>query len=148
MSTVTRRGLIAAAGTAIAAVPMSGAIAAARSEAGVPVLRTYVTGVTSRTVAAARPKLADGAMLHLVREPDNDYDARAVAVFTPEGVKLGYVPRVENQPIANLMDAGLALGVRLTEIRPTGPRPDLRIEIDLVLTRTWSGAPPDLFQQV
>ena len=43
-----------------------------------------------------------------MREPQNDY-VGAVTVWTEEGAKLGYVPRIDNQPLTNLLDAGMAL---------------------------------------
>jgi len=43
--------------------------------------------------------------LQLSREPDNPYDENAVAIYR-EGIKLGYLPRVENIVVARMMDKG------------------------------------------
>ena len=47
-----------------------------------------------------------GERLTLVREPNNPYDERAIAVHTSMGDKLGYVPRAVNLILSRLMDAG------------------------------------------
>lgn len=47
-----------------------------------------------------------GAELVLKREPDNPYDHRAIAVFLPNGVRLGYLPQWINKIPSRLLDAG------------------------------------------
>lgn len=39
-----------------------------------------------------RPQLYDGQELRLEREPNNEHDANAVAIYTDGGLKVGYVP--------------------------------------------------------
>ena len=48
-------------------------------------------------------KLKPKQPLSLKREPQNSYDENAIEVYW-KGVKLGYIPRVDNEIIANLMD--------------------------------------------
>ncbi len=50
-------------------------------------------------------KLKIGTPLHLVRESDNKFDPYAVAIYY-EDTKLGFIPRGENQLVAQLMDLG------------------------------------------
>ena len=50
-------------------------------------------------------QLSVGDELLLIREPDNPYDENAVAIYW-EGIKLGYLPRVENIAVARMMDKG------------------------------------------
>ena len=50
-------------------------------------------------------ELTVGDKLQLRREPDNPYDENAVAIYW-EGIKLGYLPRVENIVVARMMDKG------------------------------------------
>jgi hypothetical protein len=50
-------------------------------------------------------ELTLGDQLQLSREPDNPYDENAVAIYR-EGIKLGYLPRVENIAVARMMDKG------------------------------------------
>lgn len=47
--------------------------------------------------------LRPGAMLRMVREPDNKYDSNAVALYFSD-TKIGYIPKVYNKPIAQIMD--------------------------------------------
>lgn len=39
-----------------------------------------------------RPQLYDGQELRLERETDNQHDANAVAIYTKNGLKVGYIP--------------------------------------------------------
>lgn len=51
------------------------------------------------------PQLAIGQSLQLVREADNRYDDRAVRVEW-QGRKLGYIPRLDNAAVSQLLDRG------------------------------------------
>lgn len=53
-------------------------------------------------------KLAPGQQLRVEREPDNKYDANAVAVYIFQQ-KLGHFPRGFAAEVAPLMDAGFKL---------------------------------------
>lgn len=55
------------------------------------------------------PQLAVGQPLQLVREPDNRHDDRAVRVEW-QGRKLGYIPRLDNAAVSQLLDRGERLG--------------------------------------
>ena len=50
-------------------------------------------------------QLAVGQTLQLVREPDNRFDDRAVRVEW-QGHKLGYIPRLDNAAVSQLLDKG------------------------------------------
>lgn len=56
-----------------------------------------------------------GQALTLVREPRNPYDEKAVRVDW-NGYQLGYVPRTENDMIAQLLDRGEKLSARIVEL--------------------------------
>lgn len=62
------------------------------------------------------PALAVGVPLTLVREPENPHDERAVRIDW-NGHKLGYVRRVENTMISNLIDQGLSVQARIARLR-------------------------------
>lgn len=63
----------------------------------------------------ALPLLSPGTPLQMRREPDNRYDCYAVAVdHGPH--KLGYIPRTENHVIARLMDAGVAMQLKVRDL--------------------------------
>lgn len=51
-------------------------------------------------------ELIPGTELKLYREPDNEYDEWAIAVYYGEDDQLGYITRYKNETIARLMDAG------------------------------------------
>lgn len=76
--------------------------------------------------------LSVGQTVELVREPSNPHDANAVAVYV-EKEQLGYVPRGENQVVAQMLDRGECLEasiVRLTD--DESPWSRVRIRISLV----------------
>lgn len=72
-----------------------------------------------------------GDPLELSREPENPFDARAIAV-TWHGRKLGYVPRRQNAAIAWAMDRGEALRARISRLR-AHPNPARRIEFEVYI---------------
>ena len=139
MSGASRRGFLAAAGGASAlavggagapAIAMSASAAGARD---LPLLDTYVTGAGRHCGRRVFDRLVPGTPLALRREPGNGYDARAVAVWTEQGEKLGYVPRIHNQALANLMDAGLRPVARVAGVSMRGARPELALDVRLAL---------------
>ena len=54
--------------------------------------------------------------LNFLREPDNQYDSKAIVIKTVNEVKIGYVPRNDNAVFARLMDAGKLLFGKITSI--------------------------------
>lgn len=79
-------------------------------------LETYVAGVHYHAFGDGRMPMDEGMVLTLIREPGNQYDPSAIAVSTPSGLKLGYVPRRKNRLLARLMDAGWATRARLERL--------------------------------
>jgi len=63
-------------------------------------------------------EMHEGDRLELVREPHNAYDSRAVRVEW-HGVKLGYVPRRDNEAVARLLDRGNRLEARISRLSPS-----------------------------
>ena len=61
-------------------------------------------------------ELTLGGPLILQREPWNPYDDRAIVVLSPQGCKLGYIPRRRNQRLARELDQGRQFSVTLTAI--------------------------------
>ena len=57
-----------------------------------------------------------GDLLTLAREPENAHDSYAVRVEW-RGQKLGYVPRRENQAVAQHMDRGGNVEARVSKLR-------------------------------
>jgi len=61
-------------------------------------------------------QLRENDALLLVREPENAYDERAVAVYWRDR-KLGYVPRDENTAVAWMLDRNVTLSTRIIRLR-------------------------------
>ena len=70
--------------------------------------------------------LKEGMSLNLIPQPDNEYDANAVALTLPkqeagafEGI-IGYIPRTHNEEIAAILNAGWTdtLRAEITSLKP------------------------------
>lgn len=120
--------------TALAIV--GGHKAIARSS--MPLFDFAIAGGHHHGLEAALGRIAPGTKLALVREAANPYDADAVAVHL-DGLKLGFIPREANNPVARLLDRGervTAEVVRMLDIRRSSEVPD-----ELVFTAFSSGDP-------
>lgn len=62
--------------------------------------------------------LAVGDQLKLIREATNSHDRFAIAVYTVDDKKLGYIPHRHNRVIANLLDQHLAITASVINIVP------------------------------
>ena len=51
-------------------------------------------------------ELHEGDRGQLILEPKNKYDDKAILVKNEKGDKLGYIPRIKNEVLYHLMDAG------------------------------------------
>ena len=70
-----------------------------------------------------------GETVLLRRQPENAYDPRAVEALKINGQSLGYVPRIHNQAIANLMDAGVTVSARVHGVRPDRHHPEVLLDV-------------------
>ncbi len=113
---IKRRGLLAGL-TGI----VGGLIATRAAPAPVPILllETPIAGTAYYDAARLLTGLAAGQRLTLRRQPDNPYDALAIEILVPGQGKLGYVPRLHNQPLARLMDAGKILHADIVHLSQT-----------------------------
>lgn len=71
----------------------------------------YASYSVAGTMFASRELLKTvqiGARVNLVREPDNEYDEKAILVLNQDDDKLGYIPRTDNAKLAAEMDSGEA----------------------------------------
>jgi len=93
------------------------ALAQAFGDTGLFLCRCSIAGTGHYDFEKAKPVLTDGMDLRLRREPDNIHDANAIEVLTPDGIKMGYMPRAHNEDAARWMDAGLAVSVRFLSTR-------------------------------
>lgn len=126
---------------ALSALPSGGLLRSLHAEIQTPapysedifLLRTIVAGTTHVVgIEELEPFLRSGDRLELIRVPENPSDPNAIKIYTRDRVKLGYVPRRDNQILARLMDAGKLLYATLREKE----RQDdwLRIVIDIYMT--------------
>lgn len=88
------------------------AIASANSRSGTwKTLQTSpLAGFQYHHGEALWPQLAVEQPLQLVRETNNNYDDRAVRVDW-QGYKLGYIPKLDNAAVSQLLDRGEMLEV-------------------------------------
>ena len=73
-------------------------------------IEVHIAGTTHiDNIDILEPKLTEGVEVQFFREPNNQYDAKAIVVKDKEGNKLGYIPRDKNEILSRLMDAGKLL---------------------------------------
>mgnify|MGYP000371503674 CR=1 FL=1 len=72
-------------------------------------IKCHIAGTSYRDVKKVEPTLQPGDFLVLKREPNNPHDALAIMILSESGHHLGYVPRLKNEALARLMDAGKLL---------------------------------------
>lgn len=78
--------------------------------------------------------LRAGEELQAVREPGNPYDPLAVALYTPDGARLGYLPRGLNEPVAHLFDQGFTVRAVVAEVDPEAePWKRVRVQVTVAL---------------
>lgn len=77
---------------------------------------SYVAGFQYHMGEALWIRLAIGDALQLIREPENRYDRQAVRVEW-KGHKIGYMPRLENHAVAQLLDRGKEIDARIEALR-------------------------------
>ena len=68
-----------------------------------------VAGTSHYNVKDIEDNLKKGDTLPLQREPKNSFDSLAIKILDEAGHLIGYVPRVKNEALARLMDAGKLL---------------------------------------
>lgn len=74
-----------------------------------------------------------GNRLELTREPANPFDANAIRIDW-KGRKLGYIPRIQNQATARLLDEGTRLEARIGRLeKHSNPWNRVEIEVWLVV---------------
>lgn len=129
-----RRTLILGGGGTLGGAVLAPAVAAAGTASrAVPLLSTYVAGTGYHDAPRCAPRLRNGDEVVLRRRPGNSYDARTVEVRTTDGALLGYIPRVENQALSNLMDAGFPATARVRSVMPDTARPEIRLDVSVAM---------------
>ncbi|HOE04981.1 MAG TPA: HIRAN domain-containing protein [Bacteroidales bacterium] len=92
-----------------------------------------IAGFTFYEAPVVFSELSVGTELQLVAEPDNHYDAHAVAVFFNQH-KLGFLPRNENNAVSKLLEMGYAdiFETRIQRISPAS-EPENQVQIIVYL---------------
>jgi len=70
------------------------------------VLKTYIAGTHYCDAKNIVDSIKEGNYLIFQREAKNPHDNMAIKIMDLDKHKLGYVPKVKNEVISNLMDAG------------------------------------------
>jgi HIRAN domain len=97
-----------------------------------------IAGGHHHGLRGALDRMAPGTRLALVREAANVFDADAVALHL-DGVKLGYIPRSANTPVARLLDRGAPVHAQV--LRMLGIRSARDVPDELVFAGFASGDP-------
>jgi single-stranded-DNA-specific exonuclease len=77
---------------------------------------TKLAGVSFEGRQEVVARLQPGAPVRLVRQPDNEFDPNAIAVFAPTGEQIGYLNRRLASVLAPALDAGAEWDVGVTDV--------------------------------
>lgn len=76
---------------------------------------TYIAGTSHiEGILELEPYILIDEKVNFYREPNNPYDEKAIVIKNNDGIKLGYVPKNDNEIFSRLMDAGKLLFGRIT----------------------------------
>ncbi|UJF15431.1 HIRAN domain-containing protein [Jeotgalibaca sp. MA1X17-3] len=75
-----------------------------KSSADRKLLDTYITGAHQHDLSVIDVLIRKGSLLQLVRDKDHELDRHAIAVTLENGYLLGYIPRIDNRVLANLLE--------------------------------------------
>lgn len=82
----------------------------------VKIYDNYVRGVNFRKKDFLKTSLQENDLVNLVREGENKYDRFAIKV-EKDGKFLGYIPAYENIVLAMLLDQGVQLEARVSNVK-------------------------------
>ena len=80
-------------------------------------LKCYIAGYAYYQGEKLIDQLKPDLKLDLKREPENPYDNKAIAIYF-KNHKLGFIPRVNNKVIANIMDQEINVFAKILNINP------------------------------
>ena len=106
---------------------------ASQMKDGLFLFKTHIAGTQYHQAFDAADEMQEetNRIVVLKREPDNQYDQKAIEVFTSSGVKLGYIPRQNNGHIAGLMDTGFHITGHTTRFSANSHSAEIRVELFL-----------------
>ena len=92
-------------------------------------LKCYIAGYAYYQGERVIDQLKQGCKLDLIREPENPYDNKAIAIYF-KNHKLGFIPRINNKVIANIMDQKIEVFAKILKIKPENNDWDkVRVEV-------------------
>ena len=95
-------------------------------------IEVHIAGTTHiDNMDILEPKLTEGVEVQFFREPNNQYDSKAIVVKDKEGNKLGYIPRDKNEILSRLMDAGKILYGKVKDKEKIGEWTKIEMEVYL-----------------
>ncbi len=103
-----------------------------------PSFHTKLAGVTFEGRQDLLERLVPGAPLRLVRQPGNEHDANACALFDSYGNQVGYLNRRLAGVLAPAIDAGVEYDVEVTDL--TGGEEGRSRGVNVLLTRRDAAA--------
>lgn len=80
----------------------------------ISVLDTTIAGTFYHNPEEFANDIMENDVISLKREPENSFDKRAIALYY-KNLKIGYIPKVKNEVISKLMDAGKQFSAKIIE---------------------------------
>ena len=96
-------------------------------------LKCYIAGYAYYQGEKLIDQLKPDLKLDLKREPENPYDNKAIAIYF-KNHKLGFIPRVNNKVIANIMDQKMPVFAKILKINPGNDVWD-KVEVEVVMSK-------------
>jgi hypothetical protein len=93
-------------------------------------LQCFVAGFRYYNGPQLLNKMEIGDTIKLVREPNNKYDNKAIALYFQNN-KIGFIPQMDNQVISNMMDANMML--LNAEISYVNPKKDSWEQLEIIV---------------
>jgi hypothetical protein len=109
---------------------------APQQTSGGQTFQCYVAGWRFYDGESTLPELGPGTRVVLERDTTNRHDANAVAVFSTNGRKLGYIPAYHSELTASALAAGRQVRASIVQINPppasTNERARIRVEVSIL----------------
>ena len=93
---------------------------------------TYVAGTSYIEEKEVFQSLKVNDHLILRRDKENKFDEKAILVLNEKKIKLGFIPRKDNEIFSRLLDAGKLLTGTVKEINIKGDIYKIKININLI----------------
>jgi len=103
---------------------------------------TKLAGVTFEGRQEVVARLTPGVPLRIERQPDNEHDTNACAVFDPLGDQVGFLNRKLAAALAPLIDAGVEYDVEVADVTGGGDGESLGVNVR-VMRRALDAGPDE-----